>query len=139
MQQATKDATRHATGSFKVSGMKDEPYDELDGGRKLTRATGDQAYTGDITGHGAVQWLMAYRGDGTARFLGLWHVTGSIGGRNGSFVMECVGDFDGKASEGALSILDPLGTGDLTGMHGSGTFRAPGGSDATYELDYELA
>lgn len=129
---------QHATGSFKVSSMKEDPYEDLVDGGKLTRASGDQTYDGDIEGRGTVQWLMSYRGDGTAHFVGIWHVTGSIGGQDGSFVIESVGDFDGKASSGTWSIVDGMGRGDLKPLRGSGTFRAPGGADATYELDYEI-
>ena len=74
---------QHATGTFHVSGMKEEPYQELAGDGKLTRASGEQAYQGDIDGTGAVQWLMSYRGDGTAHFVGVWRLTASIDGRSG--------------------------------------------------------
>ncbi|MEO8571461.1 MAG: DUF3224 domain-containing protein [Chloroflexota bacterium] len=130
---------RHASGSFAVSGMQEESYEELAGGAKLTRASGDQAYTGDIDGNGKVQWLMSYRGDGTAHFVGIWHLTVSIDEHDGSFVLESVGEFDGKASSGTLSIVDGLGAGDLQSIRGSGSFRAPGGADATYELDYDVS
>lgn len=130
---------RHAKGSFRVSGMKDDPYEQLPGGGKLTRASGEQAYTGDIDGHGQVQWLMSYRGDGTAHFVGIWHVAASIDGRTGSFIAESIGDFDGEASTGSMSILEGLADGELRGLRGTGTFNAPGGADATYDLDYEIA
>jgi hypothetical protein len=129
---------QHATGTFRVSSMKEDPYEELAGGGKLTRASGDQAYEGDIVGRGAVQWLMSYRGDGTAHFVGIWHLTASIDGRSGAFVIESTGEFDGKASSGSWSVLDGLGDGDLRGLRGTGTFRAPGGADATYDLEYEI-
>ena len=128
----------HAKGSFRVSNMKDEPYDELPGGGKLTRATGEQTYSGDIEGRGTVQWLMSYRTDKTAHFVGIWHLTGSIGGKTGEFIVESIGEFDGKASTGSWSVLEGLGQGELLGLRGSGTFRAPGGADATYDLDYEI-
>lgn len=129
---------RHAAGSFTVSAMQEDPYEELGGGAKLTRASGEQTYEGDITGRGMVQWLMSYRGDGTAHFVGIWHITASIDGKDGSFVVESLGEFDGKASSGSWSVLDGLGRGDLEGIHGTGAFRAPGGADATYDLDYEF-
>ena len=129
---------RHAKGSFRVSGMKDDLYEQLPGGGKLTRASGEQAYTGDIDGHGTVQWLMSYRGDGTAHFVGIWHVTASIDGRKGSFIAESVGEFDGAASSGSLSILEGLADGELSGLRGKGTFKAPGGADASYDLEYEI-
>ena len=40
------ESMQHASGTFHVSNMKDEPYQELKTGGKLTRATGDQAYDG---------------------------------------------------------------------------------------------
>ena len=129
---------QHASGTFHVSGMDELPYQELADGGKLTRASGDQTYEGDIVGSGAVQWLMSYRGDGTAHFVGIWRLTGSIGGRSGSFVVELTGEFDGKASSGTWSVLDGLAEGDLQGLRGSGSFRAPGGADATYDLDYQI-
>ena len=98
---------QHASGTFKVSGMNEEPYQELENGGKLTRATGDQAYDGDIGGTGAVQWLMSYRGDGTAHFVGIWRITGSIDGRSGSFVVESTGEFDGRASAGSFRRSRP--------------------------------
>jgi uncharacterized protein DUF3224 len=128
----------HAKGAFKVSGMKDEPYEGLPGGGKLTRATGEQAYSGDIDGRGQVRWLMAYRPDGTAHFVGIWHVTATIDGRKGSFIAESVGEFDGSASNGSLTVLEGLADGELSGLRGQGTFNAPGGADATYDLDYEV-
>ena len=129
----------HAAGSFRVSDMAEDPYKQLADGAKLTRASGAQAFRGDIEGHGTVQWLMSYRPDGTAHFVGIWHVTGSVDGHDGSFAIESIGEFDGARSRGTWSIVDGLGEGALAGLTGSGSFTAPGGADATYELEYELA
>jgi hypothetical protein len=127
-----------ARGTFKVTSMNEDPYEELDGGGKLTRAWGGQAFSGDIEGDGTVQWLMSYRGDSTARFVGLWHVTGAVGGRKGSFVMESQGDFDGAASKATWTVVAGSGTDDLEGLRGSGRFEASRGTEADYELEYEL-
>jgi len=70
-------------GRFQVTSMHEDTYEELAAGAKLTRAWGEQAFDGDLEGDGTVQWLMSYRRDGTARFVGLWHVTGVVGGRKG--------------------------------------------------------
>jgi hypothetical protein len=60
----------NAQGSFRVTAMNEDRYEELDDGGKLTRAWGEQTFSGDIEGEGTVQWLMSYRSDGTARFVG---------------------------------------------------------------------
>jgi len=127
-----------ARGSFEVKGGTEDPYDELDGGTKLTHASGTQAFSGDISGEGAVHWLMLYRADKTARFVGLQRITGSIGGRSGSFVATAEGDHDGTGSTITFSIIPGSGTGDLTGISGDGSLVAKGGPNGTYELSYTI-
>ena len=127
-----------ARGSFEVAGGTEDPYDELENGIKLTHASGTQSFTGDIDGDGAVHWLMLYRGDKTAHFVGLQRINGSIGGRTGSFVASAEGDHDGTGSTITFSIIPNSGTGERTGITGDGTRIAKGGPKGTYELDYTL-
>jgi hypothetical protein len=127
-----------ATGSFEVKRWNETPYEELEEGAKLTRAEVEQSFTGDIAGDGAAQWLMSYRKDGTAHFVGLQLVTGVIGDRKGSFVLETVGDFDGTEARWTATVIRGSGTSDLEDLMGSGGFRAPHGSTAEYELEYQL-
>jgi hypothetical protein len=126
----------HATGTFEVTSWNENTYEELDGGGKLTQASVEQRFSGDVDGDGAVQWLMAYGPDGTARFVGIQRVTGSIGGREGCFVMETTGDFDGGVATGEWTIVSAEG--ELEGLKGTGRFSAPKGPTASVELDYEL-
>jgi hypothetical protein len=125
-----------ATGTFEVRSMGEDTIHELEGGAKLTRANGAQQFTGDIEGEGSVEWLMCYLPTGTARFLGLQRITGSIGDRTGSLVIEAVGDHDGRQSKGTWTVL--AGTGELSGLSGEGTFEAPGGPGGSYSLEYRL-
>jgi hypothetical protein len=83
-----------ATGSFMLTSWNEETDHESQG-RKKTLASVTQDFSGDITGEGEVRWLMVYRDDGTARFVGTQRVDGTLGGRQGSFVLETTGDFDG--------------------------------------------
>jgi hypothetical protein len=125
-----------ARGSFEITSWDEQTYEELDGGAKLTRASVTQRFEGDVEGEGAVQWLMAYRPDGTARYVGLQRITGSIGGRRGSVVLETAGEFDGDEARSTWSVVPGSGTGQLEGLNGSGTGRAPHGSRSSFELDY---
>jgi single-stranded DNA-binding protein len=128
----------NATGTFEVTSGSEDPYHEVEGGVKLTRAIGTQRFVGEIQGEGAVDWLMCYLPDKTATFVGLQRVEGSVGGRSGSFVMESVGVHDGKRSTATWSIVAGSGTGELAGINGRGSFDAPSGPSATYELEYRL-
>jgi hypothetical protein len=127
-----------ARATFTLDGWDEQPYAELAEGRKLTRASVKQTFSGDITGLGTVEWLMCYRPDGTADYVGLQHVTGTLGGRSGSFVLSTPGTFDGQAATGTWTVLPGSGTGDLAGLTGTGTFSAPSSGEPTIGLDYDL-
>ncbi len=42
--------TTRATATFKVNSWDEKPYDEMEGGPKLTRATVTKSFSGDIEG-----------------------------------------------------------------------------------------
>ena len=125
-----------ASGAFQVAAWQEDTYEETGEGKGLTRAVVKLTFSGGIEGEASVQWLMAYRPDGTARFVGLARITGSVDGRSGSFVLENAGEFDGMVARGDWSVVAGSGTGDLSGLGGTGGFEA--GQEASYALDYEL-
>ena len=127
-----------AKGAFELASWNEEQYGDLDDGGKLTRASVTQTFSGDLTGDGAVEWLMCYRGDGTAHFVGLQTVRGAIDDRKGTFVLETAGDFDGKVATWTASVVPGSATGELEGLEGNATFGAPHGSKATFTFDYDL-
>jgi Protein of unknown function (DUF3224) len=125
-------------GEFELAGWDESTYLELEGERRLTRASVKQNISGDISGSGEVEYLMCYAEDGTARFLGFQRVTGSVQGRDGSFVLESVGGFDGGRAFGTWSVVPGSGSEGLAGISGEGRFEAPKGPNGTYELDATL-
>ena len=125
------------SGSFSVSSWKEDAYDEPEAGGKLTRATVELSFSGAIDGDAAVEWLMAYRGDGTAHFVGLARIRAALDGRTGTFVLENTGEFDGMVARGEWSVVQGSGTGGLERLTGTGGFEA--GQEATYTLEYALA
>jgi hypothetical protein len=122
-------------GEFTVTSWDEETYSEREGDRKLTRAAVTQDLDGDVTGKGQVEWLMSYAEDGTAHFVGLQVFEGVIDGREGTAVLETVGDFDGKEASWNGKVVDGSGTGEWAGLSGEGQFRAPHGDTATFSLD----
>jgi hypothetical protein len=128
----------NAIGTFEITSMGEDTYHETEGGVKLTRARGAQRLTGDIEGHGSVEWLMCYLPDGSASFVGLQQIEGSVGGHTGSFVLEAIGMHDGKQSKATWSVVASSGTGELAPISGEGSFHAPSGPQATYNLEYRL-
>jgi hypothetical protein len=128
----------HARGTFEISSWDENAYVELDGGAKLTRASVGQAFSGDLEGEGSVEWLMCYREDNTADFVGLQRFVGRLGSRSGSFVMRTQGTFDGEKAAGELSVVPGSGTEELGGIAGGGAFVAPHGGTPSVDLDYDF-
>lgn len=128
-----------AKGTFEIAGWDEKTYLQLENGGKLTEAKVTQKFTGDLVGEGSVIWLMAYTAKGTARFVGLQRIVATVAGKKGSFLVETTGDFDGTVAEGDWTIIEDTGSDDLAGISGEGSFGAPHGSKAEYQLDYELA
>lgn len=129
-------AMTQATGDFTVTGMTEDTYQERENG-KLTRAGGTQEFSGALEGTGSVEWLMCYR-DGGAEYVGMQLVTGKLDGRLGSFVLSAVGEYGGTTSTMRLEIVAGSGTGELSGISGSGAFVAGPGPQGHYTLDYQL-
>lgn len=127
-----------ASGEFTLTSWNEDTVTEWENGGKLTRASVAQDVSGDVTGTASTEWLMCYGADGTARYVGLQRVEGTLAGRDGSFVLESSGEFDGGVARGTLRVVPGSGTGGLAGVTGEGKFEAPHGPTATFTLDYDL-
>src|SRR4051812_5159039 len=129
----------HADAEFSVKSWDEATYDEGEGGRKLTRAHVVYTFHGDLEGVGTVEYLMIYRPDGTATYVGLERVIGRLGDRTGSFVLQHTGGFEGGWARATLAVVPGSGTGDLEDLQGEGRLAAPHEGTATYTLDYDFA
>jgi hypothetical protein len=128
-----------ANAHFAITSWDERPYSEGSDLPKLTRASVVKTLTGDIEGEGRVEYLMMYRADGTATFVGLERVTGRIGDRAGSFVLQRSGVFeDGQAKE-SYAVVPGSATGDLRGLVGDGSTAVGHGMQHPFALHYEFA
>ena len=128
-----------ASARFAIKSWDEKPYSEGEHLPKLTRASVTKSYTGDIVGDGQVEFLMMYRSDGSAAFVGLERVVGRIAGKSGTFVLQRTGVFeDGQAKE-SYSVIPGSASGDLHGLVGEGTSALGHGTDYPFTLHYELA
>lgn len=130
---------RRANARFAIKSWDEKPYSEGEGLPKLTRASVVKTFSGDIEGEGRVEYLMMYRSDGSAAFIGLERVTGRLAGKAGSFVLRRSGVFeDGRAKE-SYQIVPGSGTGELAGLAAEGSSDVGHGMEHPFSLDYELA
>ena len=127
-----------ANARFSIKSWDEKPYSEGKDLPKMTRASVDKTFIGDIDGEGHVEYVMMYRSDGTAAFVGLERITGRIAGRSGSFVLQRTGVFeDGQAKE-SYSVVTGSGTGELRSLRGVGTSSVGHAADYPFALNYEL-
>ena len=128
----------HAKGTFELKAWDEKPFNEMNDMPKLTRASVIKSYQGDITGEGKLEYLMMYRDDDSATFVGLERVVGSVGGRSGSFVLEHSGTFKGGVATVTLLVVPGSGTGDLRGLRGNGEFAVGHQQPYSMTLDYDF-
>ena len=130
---------KHAAATFKVDAWDEQPWDTADGQPKMTRAEVRKSFEGDLQGTGRLQYLMTYREDGSADFVAMERIHGSLGGKRGTFVLSHVGAFVNGAASGTWKVVDGSGTDELAGLSGSSAFSIPKGEEAfPFALDYEI-
>ena len=111
-------------------------YAESAEGPALTRIHVEESFSGDISGQGVVEFLQAARADGSASFVGIERVTGTVAGRNGTFLLQDAGTVQDNVVSGDWFVIPESGTGELAGLRGEGGFRANLGQGAQVHLDY---
>jgi hypothetical protein len=126
----------NATGRIEVQTYEPQPYEEVDEGPNLVEIRVSETFSGDIEGHGVARFLQAVREDGTASFVGIERVTGSIQGRVGSFLLQDAGALEENEVTGEWFVVPGSGTGELSGLRGEGGFAAALGQHASISLDY---
>jgi hypothetical protein len=130
--------TSKATGSFTIKGWDEQPYAEAEGAPKLTHARVTTGYTGELEGEGSYGLLMVYH-QADATYTGYERFSGTLGGREGSFVLRLEGGFEDGAARTTWTVVEGTGTGDLTGLRGEGGYLArQGEAEVAYELRWSL-
>lgn len=130
-----------ARGTFAVTKWDEVPLAE---NSSLSRASIAYEAAGDINGQLTVEYVLHYTyrnpdddHDALATFTGLEVFTGDIMGKSGSFVLVDNGSYDPEMLRSDLHIKPETGTGELTGITGSGFFAMQDGQ-MVIELEYIL-
>jgi hypothetical protein len=126
-----------ATGPFEVTMHPQPPYDNLDG-VSLGRITINKRFHGDLDGTSVVEMLSAMTSvNGSAGYVAIERVVGTLKGRVGSFVLQHSGTMNRGEAQLTVSIVPDSGTGDLKGLAGTMAIDVPDGQHA-YTLNYRM-
>lgn len=122
-----------AGGTFDVT-LTPQPAGE----DSLGRMTIDKRFHGALDATSSGQMLAAGTAvQGSAGYVALERVTGTLDGRSGTFVLQHSGTMSRGASQLAISVVPDSGTDQLLGLAGSMTIVIAGGQHS-YEFDYTL-
>jgi hypothetical protein len=127
-----------AKARFAIKSWDEKPYSEGADQPKLTRASVTKTFSGDVEGDGQVEYLMTYRGDGSASFVGQERVVGRIGNKTGSFVLQRIGVFENGEAKESYTVISGSATGELRGLEGNGKTAVGHGMEHPFELNYEF-
>ena len=129
---------KSANARFTIKNWDEKSYSEGQDLPRLTRASVTKTFTGDIEGEGQVEYLMMYRSDGSATFVGLERVVGHVAGKAGSFVLQRTGIFENGVAKESYVVIAGSGTGELRGLRGEGASAVGHGTEHPLTLTYEL-
>jgi len=128
-------ATMHATGPFDVKLTPQD--DKLD--PSLGRMIIDKQYHGDLEGTGKGTMLTGGTETKTSGvYVAVEKVTGSLKGRNGTFLLHHVGIMDRGKPQLSINVVPDSGTGQLTGITGKMNITIADGGKHSYDFEYTL-
>jgi hypothetical protein len=123
--------TQQASGTFKVKLTPQEC-----GEATLARMEIDKRFEGDLDATSKGEMLAAGTAvKSSAGYVALERVTGSLGGRSGTFVLQHNGTMNRGEATLTVAVIPDSGTGELTGLQGTMASIMEGGVHS-YTLEY---
>ncbi len=122
----------HVSGTFDVK-LSPQPDDN-----PIGRFTLDKRFHGDLDATSVGQ-MLAIRGDveGSAGYVAMERVTGTLSGRSGSFALQHSGTMNRGAPSLSITVVPDSGAGELVGLSGTMNIVITDGKHF-YEFDYRL-
>ena len=126
-----------ANGTFEIQLTPQTPDGKYEDAL-LGRMTFDKQFQGDLTGSSTGQMLSAMTAiKGSAGYVAIERVTGTLNGRSGSFVLQHNALMSGGEHQLSVAVVPDSGTGSLSGIRGKFDIRIEN-RNHYYEFEYEL-
>jgi hypothetical protein len=130
--------TRHATGTFEVK-MTPQASDEKGAGPAVGRYSLDKHFHGDLEGTSQGEMLAVGTAvEGSAGYVAMEQVTGTLGGRKGTFALQHTGTMTRGAPQLSVAVVPDSGTGQLVGLTGRMDIKITDGKHF-YDFEYSIA
>lgn len=130
--------TQKASGPFEVK-MLELPLADTHAPPGLGRRGLDKTYKGELRATGRGEMLSAFGGvDGSAGYVAIEFVSGTLHGKKGTFVLQHTGVMNGGAKLLQISVVPDTGTDELLGLSGTMDIEIKPGGAHFYTLDFTL-
>ncbi|OEV32195.1 hypothetical protein AN219_00350 [Streptomyces nanshensis] len=130
-----------ATGHFTFSDWEEKQVTSGAEGPRLARASVVNSFSGGVEAVGtACEYSIVYVTETTGTFTGMQVLSGTVGGRKGTFAVAENGSFEADGTlRCTFEVVPGSGTGDLTGLRGTGGFTTRHGEQSVpYSFEYGL-
>lgn len=129
--------TKRATGTFEVKLTALPAYDTSDGS-PLGRRSLDKVFVGDLTATSKGEMLsVATPIKGSAVYVAIERVTGTLSGRKGSFCLYHTAVMNRGAPSLTITVVPDSGTDDLIGLTGTMAIVIESGKHS-YQFEYSF-
>ncbi len=129
--------TTRATGPFDVK-LAPESLSTVAAATGLGRMSLDKTFHGELAATSQGEMLSAMGGvKGSAGYVAMERVTGTLHGRRGSFVLQHTGVMDRGAPSLVVNVVPDSGTDELTGLTGTMSIHVDGKAHS-YVFDFTL-
>lgn len=125
--------------TFSITSWQETPAFEHSDGSKMTRASVERSFTGDVQGNSRTEYVMAYRDNGSASFSGFEHFNGTILGKEGGCLIAHQGVFAAGVVTTDWCVVEGSGTGNLAGLAGKGQYQLAHAASYNITMALELA
>ena len=129
---------KHAQGSFEVK-LAPQPAAPGTEAAALSRQTIDKQFHGDLEGSSLGEMLAVMdKNTGSGAYVALERVTGTLGGRQGSFVLMHSATMTRGAPALSVTVVPDSGSGELQGLSGTLAIHIDAKGAHSYTFDYSL-
>ncbi|WP_133405598.1 DUF3224 domain-containing protein [Parashewanella tropica] len=128
----------NVSGKFDVSLKPVDTHATGINGNNLARMTLDKTFHGELSAESKGEMLSAMTSvQGSAGYVAIEQVVGSLQGKKGTFVLQHFGTMNGGKDRLILEVVPSSGTGELVGLSGQMSIRIDNGQHF-YEFEYSL-
>jgi hypothetical protein len=126
-------------GTYRTTRWQQQEYGRVHQGPRLTLAEKELALEGELEGKAVARGSIVQWSTGSTVATGHVCITGRLGDRSGSFVVEESAKGGAGGATATWRVVPGSASGELAGLEGEGSWEwKPGTEEVTYTLSYRL-